>query len=531
MPPGGAKGGKRQASTAFLKAVAEPVVAGPARLLRGRPCKAPESIRDENSLRDLLAAPWLQVRSSLPEDGIVNRFNKVGQALDVSHVQMARYIETAEQALRLTLAASREPEKSQRYYARDQKKFLNRMRFSPFNRSPERATIPILGFEAQPDVLAEKVPITVGEKDPKTRDLEAFATPASTYTGNEYHFDQFTAPAGGTYHLRFNAYSLWIHTLFGPEGKPDQWWRPNREKTSRGRTTEPVTIYALSRGGEKRLLGSFDVTPEPGLHDLVVHLLSGEQILPDASRLFRSRPGWVGNPLSSEAGTPGVAYRWMEVKGPVANSASRDRLLSSDPKDAERLLSRFMTEAYRRPPEQAEKQRYLKIVNDQFKRSGDFPESMISGYTAVLCSPGFLYLEETPGALSSRELAARLSYFLWNAPPDAELKALAAKDQLRRPEAGADGQALAGSKSRHFIDAFLDYWPDLRKLTRRLRTWSSTRSITLTICSPSQLWPKLKCFSATWCARICQLVTLSIPVSPCSTPIWRATTVCHRWRA
>src|SRR5262249_59224289 len=102
----------------------------------------------------LLAAPWLQLKDSLPEDGIVNRFNKSGTGLDVSHVQMARYIETAEQAIRHVLAAAKEPETSKRYYAREQKRFINRMRYSSFNRHPERATIPVLGVEAQPDVLA-----------------------------------------------------------------------------------------------------------------------------------------------------------------------------------------------------------------------------------------------------------------------------------------------------------------------------------------------------------------------------------------
>ena len=36
----------------------------------------------ENALRDLLHAPWLQVKESLPEDGEAFRFNKVGDALD-----------------------------------------------------------------------------------------------------------------------------------------------------------------------------------------------------------------------------------------------------------------------------------------------------------------------------------------------------------------------------------------------------------------------------------------------------------------
>src|SRR6266550_1604249 len=50
----------------------------------------------ENALRDLLHAQWLQVRNSLPEDGEANRFNKSGDALDVSHVQIARYLGAAD---------------------------------------------------------------------------------------------------------------------------------------------------------------------------------------------------------------------------------------------------------------------------------------------------------------------------------------------------------------------------------------------------------------------------------------------------
>lgn len=422
----------------------------------------------ENTLRDLLHAPWLQLRDSLPEDGIVQRFNKIGQALDVSHVQMSRYMEVADQALRQVLAAAREPETTHRYYARDQKRMLNRMRYSPFNRHPERATIPILGFEAQPDVLAEKAPLTVGDHDPQTREREGFATPASTYIGNEYHFDQFAAPTGGRYRLRFNTFSLWIHTVHGPEGRSDRkvWWRPDRTKTSRGRTVEPVTIYALSKGGEKRLLGSFDVTPEPAIHELDAHLLPGEQILPDAARLFRSRPGFTGSPDATAEGMPGVAYRWMEVTGPIRPAASR-ALVSENPAESERLLRQFIARAYRRPPTEPEVQRYLNIVRARLAASPDPTEALLAGYTAVLCSPGFLYLEEQPGPLNDFALASRLSYFLWNAPPDEELRTLATKGLLRRPGVlRAQAQRLLDSpRSRDFVDAFLDYWLDLRKLS------------------------------------------------------------------
>ncbi len=54
----------------------------------------------EETLRDLLSLPYLEVKAFLPEDSESHGFNKVGDALDVSHVQMARYLEAGEFALR-----------------------------------------------------------------------------------------------------------------------------------------------------------------------------------------------------------------------------------------------------------------------------------------------------------------------------------------------------------------------------------------------------------------------------------------------
>jgi hypothetical protein len=55
----------------------------------------------------------------LPEDGAAHHTNKVGGALDVSHVQLMQYMEIAEYALREALAGVRAPTETQRYYARD----------------------------------------------------------------------------------------------------------------------------------------------------------------------------------------------------------------------------------------------------------------------------------------------------------------------------------------------------------------------------------------------------------------------------
>ena len=458
----------------------------------------------ENALRDLLHAPWLQVRNSLPEDGEAYRFNKIGDALDVSHVQMARYLGAADYALRQAMAtqAERPQTKVQRYYARDQRSYTGPMKFSVFNTAPERATFPVLGFEGQPDVRKGDAPIT--STNAELRELEGVGVVASAYEPIEPKFNQFRAPVAGHYKLRFNAYSVWV----GP-GESNKWYIPNLDDVSRGRRDEPVTITAEIPPRLLRKLGDFDVTPEPAVHELDAWLLAGEMIRPDAGRLFRSRPGaarWQ-NPLAEKDGQPGVVFRWLEIEGPIydewppaghkllfgdlplVNRAAAKvdeepgrtnrfgqrrfkpspgvEVISKKPMaDAERLIKEFVRHAYRPPTSDTDAKRFLPVVQSALKKGNNFTDAMIAGYTAVLCSPEFIYLEEKPGRLDDYALASRLAFFLWNAPPDDELRRCAGKSQLHEPDVlrAQTERLLADPKSRQFVDAFLDYWLDLRKI-------------------------------------------------------------------
>ena len=436
----------------------------------------------ENTIRDLLNAPWLQIKEMLPEDGEAYRFNKVGDALDVSHVQMSRYLGAADYALREVLGkeAAKPEKKVTRYYARDQKSFVGKSKFSQFNKSPERATFPILGAaEADLPALNETGPMTVGKDHPEQREQEAMGLVASAYEPVEVTFSSFRAPVSGRYKLRFNAFSFWA----APES-PEKWWKPSRASLSAGRTREPVSIYSETPPRLLRKLGAFDVTPEPSVQELDVWLLAGELIRPDAARLFRSRPPNFHNPLAEKDGQPGVAYRWMEVEGPILDAwpTAGQRLLVGDlplkkgpngvemvPKDpaadSVRLLRSFMARAYREPVQEADVQRFATLIQKALASGSTFTDAMIAGYSAVLCSPAFVCLEEKPGRLDDYALASRLSYFLWNSPPDQTLKDAAARGDLRDPTKlrAQSERLLADSRSRRFVNAFLDYWLDLRK--------------------------------------------------------------------
>lgn len=523
----------------FLKSLAEPLASAD----RNREASEGRSTwrrlnryEYENSVRDLLQAPWLQIKQTLPEDGESQRFNKIGDALDVSHVQMSRYLSAADYALREVLSQGEPPgAKVTRYYARDQRSFAGKMKFNVFNTRPERATFPVLGTQGQPDVRSGKAPSTAGAADPATREREAIGVVASAYEPIEPRFENFEAQQPGHYKIRLSAYSVWA----GPGKDPNKFFIPDLDNVSKGRRDEPICMYAEMRPHLLRWLGRFDVTPEPSVHQLDVWLLKGESIRPDAARLFRSRPPAWHNPLAEKDGQPAVAFQWLEVEGPIveewptasqkilfgdlplekkdnvetiappeprpepkaapefkgdvkptadakpaepAKPADPPRMRRGEPKiihhisieakssnpgaDASRLLRNFMERAYRRPVQDADHQRFLGVIQSAMKSGSNFTEAMIAGYSAVLCSPEFVCLEEKPGKLDDFALAARLSYFLWNSPPDEALRALAAKNEIHRPEVlrAQTERLLNDSRSQRFVDAFLDYWLDLRKL-------------------------------------------------------------------
>lgn len=433
----------------------------------------------EATVRDLLFLPALEVKGFLPEDSVVAGFNKVGSGLDVSHVHLGRYLAAAEFAVRSAMAPQAQaPERTvRRFHTWDQGEFFGLI---PLEGPKERRTFPLVGLQLMTNVMATRK--RDAEPDADRRQREAMGVVVSTYEPTEIRFGRFRAPMTGRYRLRASGYSFWMGRGF--------------TNVSKGRRSEPVTLYADSDPRILRRLGSFDFGVEPTVCELEVDLLAGETIRPDAARLHRSRPPDHRNPLTEADGMPGVAFQWLEVEGPIfeqwppaghralfgtlplkdrpkADGVPRRRqrpagvtVESTEPaKDAGRLLRTFLGRAYRGPVAEADVARFTGLVNGAMETGSDFTEAMVTGYTAVLSSPAFLYLDEPrAGKLADGALAERLSFFLWNAAPDAELRALAGKGRLRKPDVlkAQTDRLLDDPRSRQFVDAFLDYWLDLR---------------------------------------------------------------------
>jgi Protein of unknown function (DUF1592)/Protein of unknown function (DUF1588)/Protein of unknown function (DUF1585)/Protein of unknown function (DUF1595) len=174
---------------------------------------------------------------------------------------------------------------------------------------------------------------------------------------------------------------------------------------------------------------------------------------------------------------PGVAIHRVEVTGPLLDTwppRSQTLLFGKvDPAratlaDAAPLLEDFARRAFRRPVTAAETAPFLALVKAQAEADPKQPLSgaMRTGFKAILCAPEFLFLTENPGHLTAWQTAARLSYFLWSAPPDEALARTAADGTLTQPEVlrAQTERLLRDPKAAAFTRHFTGQWLGLRQI-------------------------------------------------------------------
>lgn len=154
-------------------------------------------------------------------------------------------------------------------------------------------------------------------------------------------------------------------------------------------------------------------------------------------------------------------------------------LVGSDLSKAARKVARSLArDAYRRPPTEPELDVLVDIFDLAREEGLDHTESLAMMLKAVLVSPQFLFITPSGGVqpdqeiirLDDHQLASRLSYLLWAAPPDAELSALADDGELHKPETlrAQTERLLMDPRARALFDGFGAQWlrvNDLEKQT------------------------------------------------------------------
>lgn len=135
---------------------------------------------------------------------------------------------------------------------------------------------------------------------------------------------------------------------------------------------------------------------------------------------------------------------------------------------ARQILRNFARRAYRRPITKSEEESLLAVYRNSAAAERSFEESVKDALLVALTSPQFLFLIENsttpePELLDNYELASKLSYFLWNSPPDGRTLQLAAAGTLRKQLDAETERMIADPKFSRFLNEFAAQWLSLDK--------------------------------------------------------------------
>ena len=194
-----------------------------------------------------------------------------------------------------------------------------------------------------------------------------------------------------------------------------------------------------------------------------------------------SLPGRTRAITDAKQRDPVLWIDWIEYEGPLVASDSRAKTIpvvfenknsASDRDHARKIIESFAVRAFRdKVPKPEYIEKLVKIFDMRVKAGDKFDTALKEPLSVVLATPHFLYLSEpaedkNPRSLTPLEFASRLSYFLWSAPPDETLLALARSGDLMKPDVLAlqVDRMIESSKSREFVNGFTHQWLRMDRL-------------------------------------------------------------------
>ena len=410
----------------------------------------------ERSLQDLLGID-IPLADQLPEEAQSSEFSTVADGQAMSHFQLARHLAVVDVAL---------------------------------DEAFRRALSPADRYEQDFDAYG-----VARRGDRRTREPEIIDDRAVTWSSGLIFYGRLpatTAPENGWYRFTVRASGLKPPSTGGV-------WTTVRS----GPCVSSAPLLAW--------ITAFEAVEQPKDIAFEAWLPRGHmlEIRPGDTTLKKARfaGGQVGNGEGEPQNVPGIAIDRITMqrfhRGPddddvrrllfddlkietAANADTEDRsegdrrrrrrsedrppafqLVSASPQDdAVRLLTRFASRAFRRPVTPQDIASYSEMVRAALNEGQDFTAALRVGYRAVLCSPRFLYLTESPGKLDDHAIAARLSYLLTGSTPDERLSQLANDRRLHEPETlhGEVERLLSGSGGRKFLQDFAAEWLDLDQI-------------------------------------------------------------------
>ena len=396
----------------------------------------------QNTMNDLFGTN-LDLESLLPQDGRSHEFDNVGDALSISLVQLARYMEAADAVLDAAIAnstAKPAPTTKIANYAEttEGEKHIGKT----WKQAANGAVVFFRPFGYPSGML-------------RTANVRQTGRYRIKVTGYAYQSDQpVTFEVGGTSFQRGSQKPTFGYYSF-PPGQPTsielEAWMDDKYMVE-------ITPWGISDEDNEIRKNGVDSYEGPGLAINQVELEGPLQAE------FPSR----GHRLIFDG------LNRQEIEPPNPNTKLKSwyvpkfEIVTQDPsRDATRVLIRVATAAFRRPVSGPEIKDYLELFDAQLSAGATMEEALRTAVAAILCSPDFLYLSEPEGWLDDFAIASRLSYFLTRTFPDELLMQAAGKSELSKdPQAllAQTRRLLDDPRSQRFVIDFTDAWLNLRDI-------------------------------------------------------------------
>ncbi|MGY8732496.1 MAG: DUF1592 domain-containing protein, partial [Pirellulales bacterium] len=180
--------------------------------------------------------------------------------------------------------------------------------------------------------------------------------------------------------------------------------------------------------------------------------------------------------LLREGALPHIRIGEIKIRGPIPEPGGSKEEIAVFGKsgfqadEAMQQLAEFARKAFRRPLTDSDRQRIKRFHNGLLAKGMAARDAALATVKMILCSPSFLYFSEitddTDAILQPHDLATRLSYTLWAAPPDQQLHEEANNERLQtKPQLTVQIERLMNDpRSNAFVSGFLDSWLNLRDL-------------------------------------------------------------------
>ncbi len=440
MPPKKKARPEKELQRAFLKDLKKPLLVADRRdkMEKGRVQVRRLTRREyENTVRDLLGV-GMPLQELLPEDTLSHGFETVADGQQLSHYNLASYLEAAD--LALEQAFTRTSKGDQKFVA---------------NLGPEQLAKRLRG----------------NYRGPELRGKHSISWPIRL---------QFYGRMPATRVPKDGWYRITLKQVHAINPKYRSTWGTLRSGTCSSSAPMLHTIASIEATGKARDM-SFDAWIRAG--DML-------ELKPNDSGLKVAPSGAKGGNVSYKGrdlvkmGFQGIAVggikieriypqakRW-EMRNHLFGGLTKEQLAKLNVKGErevvlKKTIAQFARRAFRRPVSDEQLAPYVGLALSYLAEPGHKGlDALRAAYRGILCSPRFLTLVEKPGRLDDHAIASRLSYALWVSMPDPILRKLADAGKLLDAKVlhAQIDRMLNDPKAQRFINSFTDQWLNLKEI-------------------------------------------------------------------